>query len=34
VGADGKTLLETDMNHFNQGRADVAHFGGARHAAR
>jgi hypothetical protein len=32
VGADGKVLVETDLNHFNQGRADVAQFGGGRRA--
>jgi hypothetical protein len=30
LGADGQPLLETDMSHFNQARADVAQFGGAR----
>lgn len=30
LGPDGKPLVEVDMNHFNQGRADVAQFGGAR----
>lgn len=33
TGPDGKVLVETDMNHFNQGRADVAQFGGGRRAA-
>lgn len=32
VGPDGKVLVETDMNHFNQGRSDVAQFGGGRRA--
>lgn len=31
LGPDGKTpLLETDIEHWNQGRQDVAQFGGAR----
>jgi hypothetical protein len=29
-GPDGKPLVEMDADHFNQGRADVAQFGGGR----
>jgi hypothetical protein len=32
VGPDGKVLVETDMNHFTQGKRDMAQFGGGRRA--